>query len=217
MPGQVDVKGFDSTIGYTQWANKPAKQDAPVRTSPPYHFSPLLKLVMVKARCCSARSWCYRDLQDERPTDITGVRELQPALGPHAQPMVNRTYRRRLLGRRGRATRHGRCRARRWHGHRRKHTNPIGVLRDLWVQTGLRTRLLRGHGRCVRLSPRGVVPFSFVHPVWEQIRTPVSKPSTQWQVRWPARCRTSSECRAFCLARGTVRTRTFQRRSPTAM
>lgn len=34
MPGTVDVKGFDSTIGYTQWANKPAKQDAPVRTFP---------------------------------------------------------------------------------------------------------------------------------------------------------------------------------------
>ena len=27
----VDVKGFDSTIGYTQWANKPAEQDAAVR------------------------------------------------------------------------------------------------------------------------------------------------------------------------------------------
>ena len=26
----VDVKGFDSTIGYTQWANKPAEQDAAV-------------------------------------------------------------------------------------------------------------------------------------------------------------------------------------------
>jgi Amidase len=27
----VNVKGFDSTIGYTQWANKPAEQDAAVR------------------------------------------------------------------------------------------------------------------------------------------------------------------------------------------
>jgi hypothetical protein len=27
----VNVKGFDSTIGYTQWANKPAKEDAAVR------------------------------------------------------------------------------------------------------------------------------------------------------------------------------------------
>lgn len=26
----VDVKGFDSTIGYTQWANKPAEEDAAV-------------------------------------------------------------------------------------------------------------------------------------------------------------------------------------------
>jgi hypothetical protein len=31
----VDVKGFDSTIGYTQWANKPAERDAAVRF-PPY-------------------------------------------------------------------------------------------------------------------------------------------------------------------------------------
>ena len=29
----VDVKGFDSTIGYTQWANKPAEKDAAVRVS----------------------------------------------------------------------------------------------------------------------------------------------------------------------------------------
>ena len=29
----VDVKGFDSTIGYTQWANKPAERDAAVRFS----------------------------------------------------------------------------------------------------------------------------------------------------------------------------------------
>ena len=28
----VDVKGFDSTIGYTQWANKPAEHDAAVRS-----------------------------------------------------------------------------------------------------------------------------------------------------------------------------------------
>jgi len=26
----IDVKGFDSSIGYTQWTNKPAKQDAPL-------------------------------------------------------------------------------------------------------------------------------------------------------------------------------------------
>jgi Amidase len=31
----VDVKGFDSTIGYTQWANKPAEHDAAVRIQPP--------------------------------------------------------------------------------------------------------------------------------------------------------------------------------------
>jgi len=33
------VKGFDSTIGYTQWANKPAEQDAAVRY-PNLPFSP---------------------------------------------------------------------------------------------------------------------------------------------------------------------------------
>ena len=27
----VNVKGFDSTIGYTQWANRPAEEDAAVR------------------------------------------------------------------------------------------------------------------------------------------------------------------------------------------
>ena len=35
---QVNVKGFDSTIGFTQWANKPAEQDAPVRASLPPVF-----------------------------------------------------------------------------------------------------------------------------------------------------------------------------------
>lgn len=33
LKDMIDVKGFDSTIGYTQWANKPAKQDAPLVTS----------------------------------------------------------------------------------------------------------------------------------------------------------------------------------------
>jgi hypothetical protein len=38
---QVDVKGFDSTVGFTQWANKPAKQDAPVHiTSLPHPTAP---------------------------------------------------------------------------------------------------------------------------------------------------------------------------------
>jgi hypothetical protein len=31
----VNVKGYDSTIGYTQWANKPAESDAAVRL--PHH------------------------------------------------------------------------------------------------------------------------------------------------------------------------------------
>ena len=37
ITSQVDVKGFDSTVGFTQWANKPAKQDAPVRITPLPH------------------------------------------------------------------------------------------------------------------------------------------------------------------------------------
>jgi hypothetical protein len=76
MPRKVDVKGFDSTIGYTQWANKPAKQDAPVRIFLPTQFLPAPHFCFDKlsiARYFPARSWRYRDLQDERPTDIVCV------------------------------------------------------------------------------------------------------------------------------------------------
>ena len=31
----VNVKGFDTAIGYTEWTNKPAETDAAVRSSPP--------------------------------------------------------------------------------------------------------------------------------------------------------------------------------------
>ena len=69
----VNVKGFDSTIGYTQWANKPAEEDAAVRFVCQLLHS--LQTHLFRTRpCCigrldAPRSRRHHLHQDERPTD----------------------------------------------------------------------------------------------------------------------------------------------------
>jgi Asp-tRNA(Asn)/Glu-tRNA(Gln) amidotransferase A subunit family amidase len=54
----VDVKGFDSTIGYTQWANKPAERDAAVRS--PNLLSPLPSPIALSLSTPLTRPPAYR-------------------------------------------------------------------------------------------------------------------------------------------------------------
>ena len=138
----VDVKGFDSTIGYTQWANKPAEQDAAVRflnlslpkTSPipPFPATHTSYPPARIGRLDAPRGRCRNLHQDKRPPNASRLRELQPPLGPHDQSMVARTHPRWLLRRRGRAARGGRGGARRRLGCWGEYTHSVGVLWDLW-------------------------------------------------------------------------------------
>ncbi len=62
-----DYEGFDSTIGFTQWANKPASEHATVFQLPNSALShPNIKL----SACCSNHRRGWRPVcQDKRPAD----------------------------------------------------------------------------------------------------------------------------------------------------
>ena len=145
----VDVKGFDSTIGYTQWANKPAEHDAAVRFPNlmsldfSSHTSLLHPPLCPPARPYTYYAYCIGRLeaprsrrhnfrQDECPANAPRLRELQPSLGPHVQSVVGCTHLRRVVGRRGCAACGGRGGAWRRLGCWREYTHSVGVLWDLW-------------------------------------------------------------------------------------
>jgi hypothetical protein len=83
--GIVGVKGFDSTIGYTQWANIPAECDAAVRlySCPLPSHNPCALFPPPIGRRDATRGGCRHLHQDERAADAVRVRVLQPPLGPY--------------------------------------------------------------------------------------------------------------------------------------
>jgi len=142
----VDMKGFDSTIGYTQWANKPAERDAAIRFPLPSLSLPISPPVPPsdtrhRPPNNSSSRHCVRPApsslcQDERTADPTCLRELESAVGPYVQPVVGLTHRRWLVRWRGCAACHGRFHDRRWLGRRREHTHSVRLLRHLWFEAG---------------------------------------------------------------------------------
>jgi len=110
----VDVKGFDSTIGYTQWANKPAERDAAVRFPLPSSSLPISSPIPPS------------DTRHRPPNNSSSRHCVRPA--PSSLP--RRTYRRPYLPSRARI-RYGAVRATRGRPHTQQVALPVARARCL--------------------------------------------------------------------------------------